>query len=116
MKGKESEVTQSCPTLCDPMDCSLPGSSVHGILQAIVLKRIAIPLSRGSSQPGDQTCVSHIVDRRFTVWATREVPTLKSSSAAPLKIHLRFVAESSSERGAEAVEDTTVCGLFLTFA
>ena len=45
----ESEVTQSCLTLCDPMDCSLPGSSVHGIFQAIVLKWIAISFSRGSS-------------------------------------------------------------------
>ena len=42
----ESEVTQSCPTLCDPMDCSLPGSSVHGIFQAIVLELIAISFSR----------------------------------------------------------------------
>ena len=42
---KESEVTQLCPTLCDPMDCSLPGSSVHGILQAIVLEWIAISFS-----------------------------------------------------------------------
>ena len=40
--GIDSEVTQSCPTLCDPMDCSLPGSSVHGIFQAIVLEWIAI--------------------------------------------------------------------------
>ena len=112
----ESEVAQSCPTLCDPMDCSLPDSSVHGIFQAIVLEWIAISFSRGSSRPRYWTRVFCIVDRRFTVWATREVPTLKSSSAAPLKIHLRFVAESSSERGAEAVEDTTVCGLFLTFA
>ena len=45
----ESEVTQSCPTLCDPMDCSLPGSSVHGISQAIVLEWIAISFSRRSS-------------------------------------------------------------------
>ena len=42
----ESEVAQSCPTLCDPMDCSLPGSSVHGIFQAIVLEWIAISFSR----------------------------------------------------------------------
>ena len=49
----ESEVTQSCPTLCDPMDCSLPGSSVHGIFQARVLKWVAISFSRGSSQPRD---------------------------------------------------------------
>ena len=46
----ESEVSQSCPTLCDPMDCSLPGSSVHGVFQAIVLEWIAISFSKGSSQ------------------------------------------------------------------
>ena len=63
----ESEVAQSCPTLCDPMDCSLPGSSVHGIFQARVLEWIAISFSRGSSQPKDRTQVSRIVDRRFTV-------------------------------------------------
>ena len=48
-----SEVAQSCLTLCDPMDCSLPGSSVHGILQAKILEWVAIPFSRGSSQPRD---------------------------------------------------------------
>ena len=69
----ESEVAQSCPTLCDPMDCSLPGSSVHGIFQARVLEWIAISFSRGSSQTRDWTWVSRIVDRRFTVWATRDV-------------------------------------------
>ena len=62
-----SEVTQSCPTLCDPMDCSLPGSSVRGIFQAIVLEWIAISFSRVSSEFRDQTLVSHIVDRCFTV-------------------------------------------------
>ena len=41
------------PTLCDPMDCSLPGSSVYGIFQAIILERIAISFSRGSSPPRD---------------------------------------------------------------
>ena len=55
-----------------PLDCSLPGSSVHGILQARILEWIAIPFSRGSSQPRDQTCVSHIEGRFFTIWATRE--------------------------------------------
>ena len=48
-------VAQSCLTLCDPMDCSLPGSSVYGILQARILEWIAIPFSRGSSRPRDQT-------------------------------------------------------------
>ena len=46
---KESEVAQSCLTHCDPMDCSLPGSSVHGIFQARVLEWVAISFSRGSS-------------------------------------------------------------------
>ena len=64
---RKSEVAQSCPALCDPMDCSLPGSSVHGIFQAIVLEWIAISSSRGSSQPRDQTWVSQIVDRCFTI-------------------------------------------------
>ena len=68
-----SEIVQPCPALCEPMDCSLPGSSVHGIFQAIVLEWIAISFSSGSSQPRDRTRVSHIVDRCFTVWATREV-------------------------------------------
>ena len=48
-------VAQLCPTLCHPMDCSPPGSSVHGILQARTLEWVAIPLSRGSSQPKNQT-------------------------------------------------------------
>ena len=52
--------------------CSLPGSSVHGILQSRILEWVAIPFTRGSSQPRDQTWVSHIASRFFTVWATRE--------------------------------------------
>ena len=63
-------VTQSCPTLCDPMDCSPPGFSVHGILQARILEWIAIPFTRGTSQPRDRTLVSCIAGRLFTVWAT----------------------------------------------
>ena len=49
----KSEVAQSCPTLCDPMDCSLPGFSVHGIFQARILEWVAISFSRRSSQPRD---------------------------------------------------------------
>ena len=66
----ENEVAQSCLTLCDPMDCSPPGSSVHEIFQARVLEWVAISLSRGSSQPRDWTQVSCTVGRCFTVWAT----------------------------------------------
>ena len=56
-------VTQWCLTLCDPMDCSPPGSSVHGILQAGILQWVAVPFSRRPSQPGERTLVSHIADR-----------------------------------------------------
>ena len=69
---KWSEVTQSCPTLCDPVDCSLPSSSVHGILQAKILEWVAISFSRGSSRPRDWTRVSCIGGRLFNLWATRE--------------------------------------------
>ena len=55
-----------------PMDCSLSGSSVHGIFQAIVMELAAISFSRGSSRPRNRTWVSRIAGRRFTVWATRE--------------------------------------------
>ena len=73
LRFRESKVTQSCPTLCDPMDCSLPGSSIHGIFQARILEWIAISFSRRSFWPRDWTQVPCIVGRRFTVWATREV-------------------------------------------
>ena len=57
-------------SLCDPMDCSPPGSSVHGILQARTLELVAIPFSRRPSRPREWTCVSQIAGRFFTVWAT----------------------------------------------
>ena len=59
-------VSQSCLTLCDPVDCSPPGSSAHGILQARVLEWVAMPSSRRCSQPRDQTRVSCITGRFFT--------------------------------------------------
>ena len=59
-------VTKSCPTLWDPMDCSLPGSSVHGIIQARILEWGAISSSRGSSWPMDSTHVSCLAGRFFT--------------------------------------------------
>ena len=65
-------VTQWCLTLCDPMDCSRSGSSVHGILQGRMLEWVALPFSRGSSQARDRTQVPHIAGEFFTIWATRE--------------------------------------------
>ena len=81
----ESEVAQSCPTLCNPVDCSLPGSPVHGILQARVLEWGAIAFSRGSSRPRDRTQVSCIVGRCFTVWATREDGNLQKDHSQMYK-------------------------------
>ena len=69
-------VTQSCPTLCDHMYCSWPGSSVHGIFQTRILVWLAVPSSRGSSQIRDQTQVSCIAGRFFTSWATMEAPEI----------------------------------------
>ena len=63
-------------TLCDPMDCSPPGSSIHGILQARIVEWVAISFFRGSSPPRNQTQVSCILGRRFTIWVTREVPLI----------------------------------------
>ena len=74
------EVTQSCAAPCNPIDCSPPGSSVHGIFQARVLEWVATSFSRGTSRPGDRTQVSHMAGRRFTHWATREAQRPISSS------------------------------------
>ena len=77
-KAKNSNVTESCPTLCDPKDCSPPGSSVHGILQARILEWVATSFSRGSSQPRDQARVSCIAGRFLTIWATTTWMNLKN--------------------------------------
>ena len=62
-------VTQSCQTLYETMDSNPPGSSVHGILQARILKWVVIPFSRRSSQPRDRTQISNIAGGFFTIWA-----------------------------------------------
>ena len=78
-------VAQSCLTLCDPTDCSLPGFYVHGILQSRILEWAAIPFSRGSSQPRNQTWVSCVACRFFTVWATGKFtgPQLHTTPVSP---------------------------------
>ena len=60
------KLAQLCPTSCDSMDCNLPGSSVHRILQARILEWVAFPFSKRSSQPRDRTQVSHITGGFFT--------------------------------------------------
>ena len=71
---KESVNSQSCSTLCNLMDCNPWSSSIHGILQARILQWGPILFSRGSSQLRDQTRVSRITGKFFTIWATREAP------------------------------------------
>ena len=92
----ESEVAQSCPTLCDPMD---------GILQARKLEWVAVSFSRGSSLPRDRTRVSRIVGRHLTVWATREVlsnrePAISTDISHPSKPSLPPLASQLSLHGA----------------
>ena len=77
----ESEVAQSCLTLCDPVDGSQPGSSIHGIFQARILVQVAIFFSRGSSGPRDQTWVSRIVGK-----ATRDVTVFKHGSYTCVRV------------------------------
>ena len=74
------KLLQSCLTLCDPKDYSLPGSCVHGILPARILEWVAVPSYRGSSQPRDQTCISYIscIDRQALYHSRRlGSPSLK---------------------------------------
>ena len=68
---------QSCLTLCDPMDCSLPGSSVHGVLQARILEWVAISSSRESSWPRDQTRLLHILYSQYK-WLKKVVILISS--------------------------------------
>ena len=70
--------TQSCPTLCESMDYSLPSSSVHGITLARILEWVAIPFSMGSSQPRDKTHVSHIAGTFFILYCLSHPPQFKN--------------------------------------
>ena len=93
MKMKKMKSLSRVRLFATPWDCSLPGSSVHGIFQARVLEWVAIAFSRGSSPPRDWTWVSHIAGRRFTLWAIREAPMYwweeyNSSAGGGDKFHL----------------------------
>ena len=82
-KPWESEVAQSCRTLCNPMNCRLPGSSGHGIFQARVLEWVAISFSRGSYPPRDWNRVACIADSHFTIWAIRETNQKEAIICSP---------------------------------
>ena len=83
------------PTLCDPMDCSLSGVSVHGIFQARVLEWIAISFSRGSSRPRNRTWVSHITGRRFYHLSHQGSP-IKKKKAYKVKMYFKPYDKSTS--------------------
>ena len=100
-RKKGSEVAQLCPTLCNPMDCSLPGSSLHGILQARVLEWVAISFSRGSSQLGYQTGVSHIPGRHFNLWAIREAH-LSNSEGKVFLVEIETQRQGEEKQGERA--------------
>ena len=80
--------TQLCPALCNPMNCILPGYFVHGALQARILEWVAIPFSRGSSQPKNWTQVSWTAGRFFTIWATRKPTGIKENKSHYKKSYL----------------------------
>ena len=82
-------IAQSCQTLGDPMDCTPPGSSVHGTLQARILQWVAILFSRGSSEPRVQTQVSCTAGRFFTIWASREALVLLQHGNALIHLFTR---------------------------
>ena len=92
-------VTKSCPALWDSVDCSPPGSSVHGISQVRILECIAISFSKGSSWPGDQTRLSCTGRRILYHWATREAPWSLTKRAQLSSLssphHMRMPWESS---------------------
>ena len=87
-------VTQLCPTLCNPMDCSAPGSSVNRIFQVRTLEWVAISFSRGSSETRDQTWVSYAAGRFFTNWATREALKFLVNIKCPETQVLRLLQEA----------------------
>ena len=93
-------VAQSCLTLCDPWTVARQALSVHGILQARILKWVAIPFSRGSSQPRDRTQVSCMASRFFTIWIDGSVYIIDWASG---QMHLQndWILASNKTRGLE---------------
>ena len=106
-------VAQSCPTLCNPMYCSPPGSSIPGIFQARIPEWVAISFSRGSSWPRDQTQISHIADRFFTLWATKEALHFSPGPAADYcrdgSVDHRLPQSSSQHRVGRLIKNNTEC-------
>jgi len=109
---RDVKVARSCPTHCEPIDYT-----VHGILQARILEWVAFPFSRGSSQPRDQTQVSHIAGGFFTSWATREAQEYWVGSLSRLQwifatqelngglLHCRWILYQRNYQGSPYLRD-----------
>ena len=102
---------QSCLTLCDPMDCSPPGSSVHGILQTRILEWVAISFSKGSSWPRDRTCISCICRRILYYWTTWETQSDMNSVLFSKNCVPNFTLPDCSRHTDMA---SSLCSRFLT--
>ena len=96
-------------TLCDPLDWSSPGFSVHGILQARILEWVAIPSSKGSSWPRDQTQVSCITGRFFTIWPTREAYSFDYTELCWQSMSLLFNTLCSFSSKKPRLMDSEIC-------
>ena len=95
------------------MACSLSGSSVHGIFQARVQEWVAISFSRGYSRPRNRTQVSHIADRCFTVWATREAHYLPYLHVIPLKVYSLWMKADRNKKIMESNKNLILEGVVL---
>ena len=89
------ESLQSCPTLCDPMECSPPGSSVHGILQARILEWDALPASKGSSQPRDRTHIPYM--SCISRWVLYHLGQMSKHGLHSFRFHIRNFPTNSCE-------------------
>ena len=90
LQSKNIQYLSLCQLLCDPMHCSRPGSSIHGIFEARILEWVAISCSRGSFRPRDQThvsCISCITGIFFTAWAIREAPDAQKKKKKKKSTH-----------------------------
>ena len=83
---KESEVAQSCPTLCNPVECRLPGTPVHGIFQARILEWVAISFSRGSSRPRDRTHLLHCRQTLLTYEPPGKPVTMRGTTSTSTSV------------------------------
>ena len=110
-------VSQSCLTVCHPMDFSLPGSSIHGVFQARILEWFAISFSRGFSQSRDWTRISYTAGRLFTVWATREARSESESCSdlsGSLRLHGLYSPWDSPGQNTEVGSFSFLQGIFPT--